>query len=463
VRLAPEPVRPRPRPADRPEIPQTRYAETSDGVHVAYQEVGAGPVDFVVVLSSFLSNVELAWEWPATARLLSGLSTRGRLLLFDRRGTGLSDRLGSDGPPPLDARMEDIRAVMDEAGSARAVLYVQEDSVAQALLFAATYPERVSALVTWAAQVRGTWAPDYPYGWRDTEWDQWLTAIDSGWGTKQFTQSLAEWLFPSNAADPEFVRGYGRLTRNSLSPGAAMAVEVMGRDLDVRHLLPAIQCPTLVAQPGRGLMVSAEEGRYLADSIAGARFVQSPGADYDPADVLPYLDDFLDSVHGEEAVFERVLSTVLFTDIVGSTQRASEVGDRQWRQLLQQHDDRIRALLGRFRGREIDTAGDGFFATFDGPARAVLCAQAIVQAMKPLGLQVRAGLHTGEIETTGDQVAGIAVHIGARVAACARPDEVVVSSTVRELVTGSGLVFEDLGEQQLKGVADRWRLYRLVD
>jgi class 3 adenylate cyclase len=461
--LAGSPRWPRiPRQVDRVEVPQTRYAETVDGVHVAYQVVGDGPVDFVAIFSSFVSNVELAWEWPSSARLLRGLSARGRLLLFDRRGTGLSDRVNADAVPSLDARMDDIRAVMDAAGSKRAVLYVQEDSVAQALLFAATYPERVSALVTWSAQVRGKWAPDYPYGWRDTEWDEWLGTIEWDWGTPEFVQRVCEWLFPSSADDPEFVRGYGRLTRHSLSPGAALTVELMGRDLDVRHLLPAIQCPTLVVQPGLSQMVSTAEGRYLADSIAGARYAETSRADHEAADVLPFLDDFLGSVQDEEAVFERVLATVLFTDIVGSTGLASEMGDRQWRRLVNQHDEKIRALLGRFRGREIDTAGDGFFATFDGPARAVRCAQAIGEALRPLGLRIRAGLHTGEIETTGDQTGGIAVHIGARVAARAGADEVVVSSTVRELVTGSGLVFEDLGEQELKGVANPWRLYRVV-
>ncbi|MFI5101473.1 MAG: adenylate/guanylate cyclase domain-containing protein [Actinomycetes bacterium] len=452
----------RPRTRDDVEIPRTRYAETADGVHVAYQVVGDGPVDVVAILSSFMSNVELVWEWPPAARLLRGLGTRARLLLFDRRGTGLSDGVNADAVPSLDARMDDIRAVMDAAGSERAVLYVQEDSVAQALLFAATYPERVSALVTWSAQVRGRWAPDYPFGWGDSEWDQWLSTIEAQWGTPDFVQRVADWLFPSKSRDREFVRGYGRLTRHSLSPGAALTVELMGRDLDVRHLLPAIQCPTLVVQPGLSRMVSAAEGQHLADSIAGARFAQTPRADHDPADVLPFLDEFLDSVQDEEAVFDRVLSTVLFTDIVDSTQRASELGDRQWRQLLAQHDEKVRALIARFRGRVVDTAGDGFFATFDGPARAVRCAQAIGEALQPLGLQVRAGLHTGEIETRGGQTGGIAVHIGARVAACAGADEVVVSSTVKELVTGSGVVFEDLGEHELKGVPSRLRLYRVV-
>ncbi len=460
--IAGSPRWPRLRPDDRVEIPETRYAETVDGVHVAYQVVGDGPVDFVAILSSFQSNVELAWEWPSTARLLRGLSARGRLLLFDRRGTGLSDRVNSDVLPSLDARMDDIKTVMDAAGFSKAVLFVQEDSVAQGLLFAATYPERVSALVTWSAQVRGKWAPDYPYGWRDAEWDLWLSNIESGWGTPEFIQRVAEWLFPANAGDPDFVRGYGRLTRHSLSPAAALTVELIGRDLDVRHLLPAIQCPTLVVQPGRSQMVSTAEGRYLADSIAGARFAETPRADHEPADVLPFLDEFLDSVQDEEAVFDRVLATMLFTDIVGSTQLASEVGDRAWRQLVAQHDEKIRALLGRFRGREIDTSGDGFFATFDGPARAVRCAQAIAEALKPLGLHIRAGLHTGEIETTGDRMGGIAVHIAARAASCARADEIVVSSTVRELVTGSSLVFEDLGERELKGVPRRWRLYRVI-
>jgi len=446
----------------RVELPEIGYAKTVDGVHVAYQVVGEGPVDFVAISSSYASHLELVWQWTTTSGLFHGLAARGRLLLFDRRGTGLSDGVNADALPSLDARMDDIRAVMDTVGSQRAVLWVAEDAVAQGLLFAATYPERVSALVTWSAFARGSWAPDYPYNWVDAEWDEYLARVEAEWGTLKFAQDMTNWLFPSLAGDPDFVRMYRRIMRNSLSPGAALAVERMSRDLDVRHLLSSIQCPTLVFQPGRSDMVSSEEGRYLADHIPGAHFVESDSADHDPADVLPFLDEFLASVRDEEAEFDRVLATVMFTDIVGSTDHAAGMGDRAWRTLLEQHNERIRALLGRFRGREISTAGDGFLATFDGPARAVRCAQAIGPALQSLGRHVRAGLHTGEVETMGDDVGGIAVHIGARVASRADADEVLVSSTVKELVAGSGLVFEDLGEQELKGVTDPVRIYRVI-
>ena len=358
--------------------------------------------------------------------------------------------------------MDDIRAVMDAAGSTRAVLIVHEDAAAPGLLFAATYPERVAALLTWSAVVRGSWAPDYPHAWRETEWDAWLGKIEAGFGTPAFVQELVEWIIPSHADDAAWVRGYGRLMRNSMSPAAALAVERMGRDLDVRHLLPAIQCPTLVVHPGLGEMGNPGEDRYLADHIAGARFVEAVAADNDPVGLLLYLDELLMLVRDEEAAFERVLATVLFTDIVRSTELAAELGDRRWRELVSAHNARCRALIGRYRGREVDNAGDGFFATFDGPARAVRCAQSIGQAVQPLGLSIRAGLHTGEVETIGEKVGGIAVHIGARVAARAGADEVLVSSTVKELVAGSGLAFEDLGEHDLKGVTDPVRIYRVV-
>ena len=445
------------------DAPGTKYAKTIDGVHIAYQVLGSGPTDIVVIPSSYVSNLELAWEWPYTATLLRGLAARGRLVQFDRRGTGLSDGVDANALPSLEARMDDIRAVMDAAGSQRAVLHVMEDAIAQGLLFAATFPECVVALITTSAQVRGSWAPDYPFGWGDEEWDNYLRAIEAGWGTESFARELVEWLFPTRATDVEFIRSYARLMRHSMSPGAALAVERMGRELDVRHLLPAIQCPTLVIQPEHGEMVGADEGRYFAARIAGARFAEVPGADHDPAAVLPLVDEFMASLAAEEAEFERVLATVLFTDIVGSTQRAVELGDRAWKDVLEQHNDLIRALLRRYHGREIGTAGDSFTAAFDGPARAVRCALAIHQALRPLGLQVRAGMHTGEVETIGDDIGGIAVHIGARVAGLAGPDEILVSSTVKELVTGSGLMFTDAGEHQLKGAPDTWHLYRVVD
>ena len=443
------------------DVPETRYARTKDGVHIAYQVLGAGPVDIVYVNSSFCSDVELMWEWSPYAEWLRGVSAHGRLIVFDRRGTGLSDGVTGDALPSLDSRMDDIRAVMDAAGSERAVLFVIEDGAAPGFLFAATYPERVLALMTWSSQAKGTRTADYPFGWTDTEWDEHLASIEAGFGTHEWVQQWVGWLLPSMAGDTELVRQFGRLIRHSLSPAAALAVERMARDLDVRHLLPAIQCPTWVMQPDAGPLASGDEGRYLAHHIAGARLIEVPGSDELLLGVLIHLGDLLASVRDEQAEFDRVLATVLFTDIVGSTEIAFELGDRKWRELVSDHNAKCRALIRRFHGREVDNAGDGFFATFDGPARAVRCALAISEAVKPLGLQIRAGLHTGEVETIGDKIGGIAVHIGARIGARAGADEVLVSSTVKELVAGSGLTFHDLGEHHLKGVSDPVRIYRV--
>jgi class 3 adenylate cyclase len=401
------------------------------------------------------------WEWTPYAEWLRGISARGRLIVFDRRGTGISDGVTADALPSLDARMDDIRAVMDAAGSERAVLFVIEDGAAPGFLFAATYPDRVLALMTWSSQAKGTRTLDYPFGWTETEWDVYLASIEADFGTPDWVQNWVDWLLPELAGDAELVRQFGRLVRHSLSPAAALAVERMARDLDVRQLLPAIQCPTWVLQPVSAPLTSADEGRYLADHIAGARLIEVPGADHLLLGALVHLSALIASVRDEQAEFDRVLATVLFTDIVGSTEIAAELGDRKWRELVSEHNAKCRALIRRYRGREVDNAGDGFFATFDGPARAVRCAQAISEAVKPLGLQIRAGLHTGEVETIGEKVGGIAVHIGARVGARAGADEVLVSSTVKELVAGSGLIFHDLGEHNLKGVSDPVRIYRV--
>jgi class 3 adenylate cyclase len=330
-------------------------------------------------------------------------------------------------------------------------------------VFAATYPERVSAIITWAATARGSWAPDYPWGWSDAEWDDWLSKVEAGWGTAAFEHEIVRWVFPSHPEDADFVRGYGRLVRHSVSPGAARAADRMARDLDVRRILPVVQAPTLVLQPADGQVIAPEEGRFLAENVPSATFIEVPGADYIPGeDSFVHIDRFLASVRSEEAEFARVLATILFTDIVGSTDRAAALGDQKWRELLAQHNTKVRTLITRYRGREVDAVGDGFLATFDGPARAVRCAQAIAESVRPLGLEIRAGCHTGEVELENDHVRGLAVHIGARVAALAGPSEVLVSSTVKDLVAGSGLSFEDAGERELKGVPDRWHLYRMM-
>jgi class 3 adenylate cyclase len=459
---APVAAKSRPENDSEVDLPETRYARTSDGVSIAYQVVGEGPPDIVFVASAFASNMEIGWEWPFWREVFDGLAARGRLLLHDRRGAGLSDGVSGERLPTLEARMEDVRAVMDAAGSERAVLFGMEDGAAQIFLFAATYPERTQAIVTLEASSRGSWAPDAPWQWTEEQWAEDLALIESGWGTPEYAQELARQVFPSRAGDAEFVRAYGRLMRHSLRKADAIAAERMFKDTDVRQVLPLVQEPTLVMNYAAEPTEPIEESRYIAQHIPGAIFQELPGADEDPSATLPHVDRFLVALQAEEAEFERVLATVLFTDIVGSTAKAVELGDAAWKQLVDRHHATVRALLGRYRGTEVDTAGDGFLSTFDGPARALRCAAAITEAVRPLGLEVRAGVHTGEVEFEGDEVRGIAVHIGARVAALADPGEVMVSSTVRDLVAGSGIKFEDRGEHELKGVPDRWRLNRVV-
>jgi class 3 adenylate cyclase/pimeloyl-ACP methyl ester carboxylesterase len=447
------------------EIPETRYATTTDGVSIAYQVTGSGPPDFVVVNASYISNVELIWEWSVMASLLRGLEARGRLMLFDRRGTGLSDSVSGEHLPTLETRMDDIRAVMDAADSERAILCGMEDGAALCFLFAATYPDRAEGLIALQAVSRGSWAPDAP--WLDTDevWAVWLDKLESGWGTPEFVNEFAHTIFPMQADDPEFVRDYWRIIRHSISKADALATDRMWKDTDVRHVLPMIQAPTIVlfnpvTENTGGL---AEESDYIASHIPGAILAEHEGGSAEAAWVLPDIDRFVASLRDEAADLDRVLATVLFTDIVGSTETAADLGDRAWRDLLERHHATVRAMLGRYRGNEIATAGDGFFATFDGPARGVRCAKAVIEAVRPLGLEVRAGLHTGEVETMGDNVGGITVHIGARVGALAEASEILVSQTVKDLVAGSGLAFQDAGEHDLKGVPDRWRLYRVVD
>jgi len=445
------------------DVPETRYTTTADGVSIAYQVLGEGPLDIVFANSAFVSNVEMAWEiFPYIAALVRGLASRGRVIWFDRRGTGLSDPVSGERLPTLEARMDDIRAVMDAAGAERPVLVSIEDAGAQCLLFAATYPERARALVTANPSVVGRWAPDAPWAWTEEQWAEDLEAIEQGWGTPQFVQAFAESVMPTLARDPEFVRAYGRMVRVSLSKADALASERMWRDTDVRHILPTIQTPTQVLWSAYVQSVPLEECQYVARRIPGAEFVRLDRPDVEWGETFIHFDRFVESLQKEEADFDRVLATVLFTDIVGSTEKASDLGDHAWRDLVEAHHSTVRALLGRYRGIEVDTAGDGFFATFDGPARAIRCAAAIRDAVRPLGLEVKSGLHTGEVETINEKAGGIAVAIGARVASKAAPSEVVVSQTVKDLVAGSGLVFEDAGEHELKGVPDRWHLYRVV-
>ena len=449
------------------ETPEVRYARSGD-VSIAYQVVGEGTFDVVYVPGSF-SNIELAWTNPRLAAFYRRLASIGRLIFFDRRGTGLSDRVADI--PPLETRMDDVRAVMDAAGSERAAIIGASEGGPMTLLFAATYPDRAWAAVVYGGFVRGSWSPEFPYEPTVAEVEQRLATAAETWGTRERVLHAMQWLAPSAADDEQEVAWWERYLRQSISPGAAAALMRMRLDVDVSGLLPAIRVPTLIVhrEGDRGSDVRAS--RYMAEKIPGARYVELPGIDHAPwygdsGSILDAVEDFLTSAW-EDAQHEpepdRVLSTILFTDIVGSTAKAVELGDRAWRELLTTHNERIRRQLLRFRGREVDTAGDGFFASgFDGPARAIRCACAIVDSVRELGLDVRAGLHTGECELIDGKIGGIAVNIGARVAARAGPGEVLVSSTVKDLVAGSGLEFHDRGAHELKGIPGEWRLYAVA-
>lgn len=448
--------------------PETRYAKTADGVHIAYQVVGSGSIDIVFVIG-WTTNVDALWEEPSLARFLARLASVSRLIIFDKRGVGMSDRVPETALPTLETRMDDVRAVMDAAGSNRAVVFGVSEGGPMSLLFAATYPERTVALVLFGTMARFAWAPDFPWGDTDETSRDVVDGIDSSWGTEEYASSaLRSWAAPGSADDTHLVTWLSSYMRRAASPGAAMALERMNHAMDVRQVLPAIHVPTLVLARMGDKDFPIEATRQMANQIPGAKLAEFPGDDHffwigDQSALLDEIERFLLGVRNDEAELDRVLATVLFTDIVGSTQRAAALGDRQWSATLEAHHARIRSLLGRFRGREIDTAGDGFLATFDGPIRAVRCAMAATRAVQDLGLEIRAGLHTGEVEFSDQGVRGIAVHIGARVAALAAASEVLTSSTVKDLVAGSALRFEDVGEHVLKGVPGSWRIYRVLD
>ena len=406
----------------------------------------------------------MVWPPPIAARTASE-SAQGHQL-FDKRGTGMSDRVV--GTPPLEVRMDDIRAVMDAAGSERAVLCGLGDGGPLCALFAATYPERTTALVLINTAPRYVRSPELPWLPTRAEREREIDGALHTWGDPE--ASAERFALGSPSATEEERRGFSRVMRVSVSPGSAAAYLRMNLDVDITGVLPLIRVPTLVMYRAEIEVLDVRTGRYLAEHIPGARLVELPGRDFapqlgDPDRFFAELESFLQEVvKGEawEAEPDRVLATVLFTDIVDSTARAAELGDRAWRQLLQQHHETVRSQLGRFRGKEMDTAGDGFFATFDGPARAIRCAFAIQDTVRELDLEVRAGLHTGECELVDGKAGGIAVHIGARVASLAEPGEVLVSGTVKDLVSGSGIEFEDRGEHKLKGISDAWRLFAVI-
>ena len=437
--------------------PETRYAKSGD-VSIAYEVVGEGPLDLVFV-PGWVSHVEIDWELPAYAHIFDRLASFSRLILFDKRGTGLSDRPGD--LPDLETRMGDVRAVMDAVGSERAALLGYSEGGPMCCLFAATYPERTTALVLY-----GTYAkrqdPDDDYPWAATreQREAYADEVEREWGVES---DLARYV---SSADDAMERWWQRRSRASASPGAAKALILMNSQIDVRHVLPSIRVPTLVLHRLGDQDSKLDEGRYIADRIPGAQFVELAGRDHvpwsEPDEIIDEVEEFLTGVR-PVPIHERVLATVLFTDIAGSTERAAEVGDRSWRVLLERHHAVVRQELERWRGQEVDTAGDGFLATFDGPARAIRCACATRDAVHELGLEIRAGVHTGEIELVGGKPAGIAVHTGARISAAAARGEVLVSSTVKDLVAGSGIAFEERGEHELKGVPGAWRLYAVAD
>jgi pimeloyl-ACP methyl ester carboxylesterase len=438
--------------------PETRYAKNGD-VSIAYQVVGEGPLDLVLV-HGWVQSFDAGWEIEPLRRFYDRLASFSRLILFDKRGTGLSDRVPVDDLPTLETRMDDVRAVMDVVGAERAALFGHSEGGAMSALFAATYPERTQALVMSGAAARTRWAPDYPYGATDEAIAELESAILEHWGIDVVRMLIAE-LAPSIADDEELVQAHTRAALRAASPAAAAALTRMSAMIDIRHLLQAIRVPTLVMH--RTDEVLADASRYVGERIPNAKVVELPGTDHmpwlgDQDAALDEIEEFLTGIRPHPAL-DRVLATVLFTDIVGSTELVADLGDRRWRELLEQHNAVVRRELSRFRGRELSTAGDGFLVSFDGPARAVACAVAIRDAGRALGLQIRFGLHTGELELDGAEVRGIAVHTGARVAAKAGPGEVLASSTVKDLVAGSGLEFEDRGSHELKGVPGEWHLY----
>jgi len=443
--------------------PETRYARSGD-VNIAYQVVGEGPRDLVYV-PGWVSNIEMMWENTAMSYFLERLASFSRLILFDKRGTGLSDRVSNDKLPTLEERMDDVRAVLEAVRSDRAALFGHSEGGNMCVLFAATYPERTAALITLGSFAKRL-DPDEDYPWAPTAQARKATVedVERNWG--HLRPEDVEYYAPSRLGDEAYVRNLEQYFRRGASPGAAAALLRMNSYIDVRGVLPTVQVPTLVLHRTGDRDVDVAEGRYFAAKIPGARFVELPGDDHwiSAGNLDELADEIEEFLTGTRPLPEpdRVLATVLFTDIVGSTERAVELGDRRWRELLNTHDAAVRRELERFRGREVDTAGDGFLATFDGPARAVRCAISAGDAVRQLGIEVRAGIHTGECELDGQKVRGIAVHTGARIASLAGPGEVLVSQTVKDLVSGSGLAFDDRGTHVLKGVPGEWRVYAAV-
>jgi class 3 adenylate cyclase/alpha-beta hydrolase superfamily lysophospholipase len=439
------------------EVPETRYVSVGDA-DVAYQVLGDGPPD-LLVFNGLGDHLELAWQVPDLSEFFTRMASLGRLILFDRRGTGMSDGVARDAIPTWEDLAEDAGAVLDAVGSTRAVILAQAETGPMALLFAAMHPQRVAALVLVSTYARYQVADDYPIGVSSEDIDAIVAMVQAKWGTPE----LVRLAMPSRADDVEFLERTSSQIRSSATPRTAAAqYDYLLRRLDVRPALPLVQVPTLVLNARDSELFPAAQGRYLADHIEGAKFVELTGPDFgfnadNAGGVAGEIAEFLT---GERPVeIERILATVLFSDIADSTATAASLGDRRWRSMLDAHDRAVREQLRRFRGREINTTGDGFIASFDGPARAIRCAEAILEATRALGIEVRAGLHTGECDIRGQDLGGLAVHIAARVADQACPGEVTVSGTVKDLVVGSGIEFRDRGDHELKGVPGTWRLF----
>jgi class 3 adenylate cyclase/pimeloyl-ACP methyl ester carboxylesterase len=436
-------------------LPETRFAKAGD-LSIAYQVIGEGDVD-VVLVPQWLSNIEQYWDHPTASYFLRRLASFCRLILFDKRGTGLSDP--ADTTQPLEERMDDVLAVMDAVGSERAVLFGASEGGPMAALFAATYPDRCASLVLYGACARWLQAPDYPEG-RPREiavlfGQHWI----DGWGSGASLRVLS----PTMALDERFRRWWGRFERHSVRPGMVKPIIDTINEMDIRAVLPAIRVPTLIIHRRGDRLIDVANGRFLAEHIEGARYVELPGNDHiyfagNPDGILDEIEEFVTGSRGAHDP-ERILATVMFTDIVSSTEHAARLGDRRWHDLIADHDRLIGAHITDYRGRKIRSTGDGVFATFDGPARAIRCALAVIDAARLLDLDIRAGLHTGECELAGDDLAGVTVHIGARIADLAEPSQVLVSGTVRDLVVGSNIEFSYRGEESLQGVPGEWRLF----
>ena len=434
--------------------PQIRYAKSGD-VHIAYVTAGKGPID-VVLAPGWLSNVGLLWDNPLTAAFNDRIASFSRLITFDKRGTGLSDRIGR--MPTLEERMDDLRAVMADAGSESAVVFGVSEGGSMSMLFGATYPEKTRALVLYGTFAKRSWSADYPWAPTPEERQKFYDAIEHHWHEEMDLEQIA----PSIAKDPEQVRFVANYMRMSGSPSAAMELARLNTQIDVRDVLCCINVPTLVLHRTGDLDANVEEGRWIASQIPGARFVELPGNDHLPfaGDFGPLLDAVEEFVTGARpAQTERILSTVLITDIVGSTRMAAQIGDRRWRSLIESHNTLVAKTLDRHRGKLIKFTGDGLLATFDGPGRAIKCAHDVAEMLGQIGLKIRGGIHTGEIELIGEDVGGISVHIASRITDEATAGEILVSQTVKDLASGSGAQFDDRGTKQLEGVPGNWRVY----